>query len=614
MQRPVDKPATILIVNDDQVQLELLRDLLEPEGYKIFLAHDAFRALEITATARMDIIISDVVMPQMTGIELCRRLKRDSHTSTIPVLLVSAIRKEDAALLEGFEAGADDYIEMPFRHEELLVKVARLTERHRVERRYREIVEQAADIIYTRDMDGYLRTINEAGARFFGRPAFELIGQPLKDLIGEEAAERDITAMKNVKFFEPIRFTDSLRNALGELRYLEGIVTLERDPRGEYLEVRSVVRDVTDRKLAEAALEKQNDEYRLLFESNPCPMYVCDEQTLKFIAVNQAAVDRYGYTRKEFLGMTASDIRPAEEIPAFLSYVESHPYKGDDARIWKHRKKDGGLIDVEVNWHRLDFSGRPAYLVMAMEVTEKVRAEMAVLESEKRYRDLFENANDIIYTHDLRGNFTSLNKSGECVTGYLRDEALTMNIADVLAPSSIEAARQMIVRKAEDNVATVYELELIAKDGRLVPLEVSTRLVYQNGKAIGVQGIARDISDRKVAQYALSQQVDRASLINRISQAVRRTLDVSDVFQTAVRELGIHLEVDRCSLFMKDEKAGRVSNAAEYHVPDVLPAGSNFDLPQVRGLNAAMEKHGVMAFDDVANDERIRELYQGILK
>ncbi len=614
MQRLADNPATVLIVNDDRVHLELLRDLLEPEGYKIFLAQDAVRALEVTTTARMDIVVSDVVMPGMTGIELCRRLKRDTHTCGIPVLLVSAIRKEDAAMLEAFEAGADDYLEMPFRHEELFVKVARLTERNRVERRYREIVEQAADIIYTRDMDGYLRTINDAGARFFGRPAFELIGQPLSVLIGEEAAERDIAAMKNVKSFEPIRFTECLKNALGELRYLEGIVTRERDPRGEYLEVRGVVRDVTDRKLAEAALAKQNDEYRLLFESNPFPMYVCDEQTLKFIAVNQAAINHYGYSLEEFLSMTASDIRPAEDVRAFLSYIESHPHRGDAAGVWKHRKKDGSLIDVEVNWHKLDFSGRPAYLVMAADVTERSRAEMAVMESEKRYRDLFENANDIIYTHDLKGNFTSLNKSGENVTGYRREEALAMNIADVLAPSSIDAARQMIARKAEENVSTVYELELIAKDGRLVPLEVSTRLVYHNRKPIGVQGIARDISDRKVAQHALSQQVDRASLINRISQAVRRTLDVPDVFQTAVRELGIHLEVDRCSLFMKDERAGRVRNAAEYHVSDVLPAGSNFDMPQVRGLNAAMEKHGVMAFDDVANDERIRELYQGILK
>ncbi len=658
MTKHQENPATILIVNDDQKALDLLVDLLEPEGYKVFPAGSGRRALEITSAVRTDLIICDVVMPEMNGLELCQRLKKDPLTTNTPVLLASAVRKEDAAHLAGFEAGADDYIEIPFRHEQLLVKVARLIERHRVERRYRDIVECAADIIYTRDMDGRITSINEAGARFFGRPAFDLIGQPLSALIGEEAAARDIAEMQTRKSLEPVRFTDCVKNALGEARYLEGIVTLDRNFPGECLGVRGVVRDVTTRQLSDKALR----------------------------------------------------------------------------------------------------------------------------EGEERYRELFENANDIIYTHDLTGKFTSLNKSGERVTGYTLAEALQMNITDVLAPDSVNTARKMLARKEQDKVATVYDLNIIAKDGRRVALGVSTRLIYADGEAVGVQGIARDITERKQAEAELLQrnqelaalneigqelsklvepaeiaklihtmigkvmdnrnlyvalydeqtqdvsfpaytidgetyssatrklgrgltehiirtrqplliarnveetlqqlglvssgrhakcwlavpmlvgekvvgvitiqdyetadaydhshvellstiashaaivvenarlylemkhQAQRAALTNRISQAVRRTLDVSEVFETAVRELGQHLEVDRCSLFMKDEKAGRVTNAAEYHVPEVRPAGSDFDLPQVRGLNAAMEKHGVMAFDDVANDERIQELYESILK
>jgi PAS domain S-box-containing protein len=616
MNRLAENPATVLIVNDDQVQLDLLRDLINPEGYKTFLADSARRALEITAVARMDIIVCDVVMPEMNGIELCRRLKQDPHTATIPILLVSAIRKEDAALLEGFAAGADDYIEIPFRHEELLVKVARLAERHRVERRYRDIVEQAADIIYTRDMDGLIRSVNEAGARFFGRPAFELIGQPLSVLIGEEAAARDIAAMKDIKTFEPIRFTHCLNNALGEERHLEGIVTIERNSQGEGLAVRGVVRDVTERRHAEAALEKQSEEYRLLFESNPCPMYVCDENSLAFLAVNQAAVDHYGYSREEFLKMTVLDIRPREEVPGLLTYLAKQMRSEHQAAgTWRHQKKDGSVIDVDVNWHRLDFAGRPAYLVMANDITEKKHAQIAVLESEERYRELFENANDIIYTIDLAGNFTSLNRTGERLTGYARAEALTMNITEVVAPDQIEIVHQNLARKLETNdVSSVYETEIITRSGRRLPLELSSRVIYREGKPIGVQGIARDITDRKQVQSALAQQGERAALINRISQAVRRTLDVSEVFETAVHELGTHLRVDRCSLFMKDEKAGRVSNAAEYHVSDVEPAGTDFELPRVQGLNESMEKHGVMAFDDVAGGETSRRLYEGIVK
>src|SRR5205823_5438314 len=110
------------------------------------------------------------------------------------------------------------------------------------------------------------------------------------------------------------------------------------------------------------------------------------------------------------------------------------------------------------------------------------------------------------------------------------------------------------------------------------------------------------------------QHADHAALTNRISQAVRRTLDVSEVFETAVRELGMHLAVDRCSLFMKDERAGRVINVAEYHVEKVRAAGHDFDLSQVRGLTNALERHGVLAIDDVAADERIRTFYEAVLR
>lgn len=615
MNRPAENPATVLIVNDRQVQLDLLRELLEAEGYKTFEADGAQRALEITGVARMDIIISDVVMPGMNGMELCRRLKHDSHTAAIPVLLVSAIRKEDAALLEGFAAGADDYIEMPFRHEELLVKVARLIERHRVERRYREIVEHAADIIYTRDIHGSIRSINEAGARFIGKPAFELVGQQLSQWIPKEAEAVHASTLTRVQRLEPVRFTDHVRNALGEERYLEGIVTVERDSQGQCLGVRGVVRDVTERREAEFALQKQNEEYRLLFEANPCPMYVCDERTLEFLAVNQAAVNHYGYSAEEFLSMTVLDIRPSEDVPRLLTYLSKQTDRHDTAGSWKHRKKDGTIIDVEVNWHKLDFAGHAAYLVLVNDVTEARRAELALLESEERYRELFENANDIIYTIDLTGNFTSLNRTGERVTGYSQAEAQQLNISQVVAPDHLELVRANLARKINTNdPSSVYEADIITKDGRRLQLELSSRLVNRDGKPIGVQGVARDITERKQTERALERQADRAALINRISQAVRRTLDVTEVFNTAVRELGMHLQVDRCSLFMKDENVGRVINAAEYHVADITPAGTNFDLPQVQGLNIAMQKHGVMAFDDVAGDERSRGLYETVVK
>jgi len=125
----------------------------------------------------------------------------------------------------------------------------------------------------------------------------------------------------------------------------------------------------------------------------------------------------------------------------------------------------------------------------------------ALQRSEEQYRELFENANDLIYTHDLEGNYTSLNKAGERITGYTRAEAVQMKITDMLNPEQLARAREMIGRKTESGGTTVYELDIIAKDGHQVSLELSTRLIYNSaGQPVGVQGIGRDITERKRAE------------------------------------------------------------------------------------------------------------------
>ena len=609
------KPRRVLIADDDEKVLSLLVEILEPEGYEVFAARDGGTALELALASDLDVVVSDVVMPVLDGIELCRRLKRHVETARVPVLLISGVRRSDDDGLEGLTAGADDYLDVPFRNEAFLVKVARLAERHQIEKHYREIVEQAADMIYTRTIDGHITSINAAGCKFFGRSASELIGCHLTELIGDEAGTHDTEETKNLNGGIPVRSLRWVANAQGEMRYLEGMITVETNNRGEAIAVRGVVRDLTEQKLAAEALK----------------------------------------------------------------------------------------------------------------------------ESEERYRELVENANDIIYTHDLAGNFTSLNRSGERIVGYTWEEAAKMNIADVIAPEYIDFAREMITRKTSDKTPTIYEIELIAKDHRRVRIEVSSRLIFENGKAIGVQGVARDltehkrsqdalresqtffhsfmdnspsiafmkdeegryvyvnkpfeelfgqkldflrgktsfdwlppitaqnthehdlsvlisgepqeiletvptqdgtphhwlvvkfpmsdasgkkfvagvgvdITDRRQAEKALAQQAEREAITHGISQAVRRTLETSEIFQSAVRELGSYLSVDRCSLFMKNEKAGHLQNVAEYHAEGVKPAATDFALADLTSLAEALSASGVLAFNDAPNDDRIKTLYEKILK
>ncbi|MEW5797508.1 MAG: PAS domain S-box protein [Bacteroidota bacterium] len=136
----------------------------------------------------------------------------------------------------------------------------------------------------------------------------------------------------------------------------------------------------------DATLQESEERYRYLFKNNPLPMWVFDSETLAFLEVNDAAINHYGYSREEFLHMTIKEIRPPEEVPRLLDDVRQHHRGHDAGSIWKHRKKDGTIIDVEITSHELLFGGREGKLVLANDITEKHRAIEALQRSEERYR------------------------------------------------------------------------------------------------------------------------------------------------------------------------------------------------------------------------------------
>jgi two-component system sensor histidine kinase/response regulator len=131
---------------------------------------------------------------------------------------------------------------------------------------------------------------------------------------------------------------------------------------------------------------------------------------------------------------------------------------------------------------------------------EWARREIAL---KNRYEELFENANDIVYTTDLEGNITSINRATERVMGYRREDLLGANVSKFVAREYLEVVEQMLKQKLQDKMPTTYSMAIVASNGRRIPLEISSRLIYENGKPVGVQGIARDITERKAMQKKL---------------------------------------------------------------------------------------------------------------
>jgi len=170
---------------------------------------------------------------------------------------------------------------------------------------------------------------------------------------------------------------------------------------------------------------------------------------------------------------------------------------------WK--RKDGAPIWVQVSAHAIKgASGATEYFEgFVRDIDDRKLTEAALRQSEERYRELFENDKDAIYVHDLNGLYTSVNRAAEKLSGYARAEILGKPFWDFVAPEYRKRVRENLCKKLKETGETNYEVEIITKDGARVPVEVSSRLVYENGVAVGVQGSVRDITERKRAQQAL---------------------------------------------------------------------------------------------------------------
>ncbi len=382
------------------------------------------------------------------------------------------------------------------------------------EERYRRLFENANDIIYVHDLQGNYISINEAGSRIFGYTKDEVLNLNMAQI----AAPSELELMKEQLAKKIAGDTSQTVYEVECIRKDGTPITLEVNSNvitkdGKPFAVQGVARDISERKIAEAALRKSESNLAAAQRITHLGSW---ELTIN--NVNNAADNTLTWSEEVYriFGFEPYGI----EVTTALVYDSVH--KDDLEKVseaFTRAAVDDVLLDVEARVftpageERLvraqaetirNEDGLPTAMVGTIQdVTTTRKAERALRRSEAQFRDLFENANDLIYTHDLEGNFTSLNRAGEIITGYTRKEALKRNISKVVAPEFLELARTMTAKKVSGDVPTTYEVEIIAKDGHRVLLDLSTRLIVQDGMPIGVQGVGRDITARRQAETKL---------------------------------------------------------------------------------------------------------------
>ncbi|MGC1454553.1 MAG: PAS domain S-box protein [Nitrospirota bacterium] len=265
------------------------------------------------------------------------------------------------------------------------------------------------------------------------------------------------------------------------------------------------------------------DFLQTVFEISLQPMYVYDLETMKFLSVNNAAVEQYGYTREEFLSMNIKEIRPLEEVSRLVNMISQLGLGVQHLGFWTHRRKDGSLMDVEISSHGINFEGRKARLVIAQDVTERKRAIDALRKSEEKYRDLFEHANDAIFIVSVDLRYLDVNKKAVEILGYSKEELLSMKITDLIPPEQIPRSVAEYEKLKVHGSYKIFVGKVRTKDGRWLDVEVSSSAIIENGTIIGSRDIMRDITDRK------KMEGEKEKIFNELKQAHDKVNQLSGI-------------------------------------------------------------------------------------
>lgn len=440
----------VLIVDDNADNLYLLRALLQGYGYSVVEARNGAEALTKARQNAPDLIISDLLMPEMDGYALLRQWKADERLKVAPFIVYTATYTDPKDERLALDLGADAFFLKPT------------------------------------EPEPFMNRLREVLARN------ERVNQPVR-----EPQVEDNVLLKD--------YSEAL------VRKLDKKIQLLEQANHDLLQ------EIAERKRTEAALRESEERYRNLFHSITDPLFVYDPTTLAYLAVNDAAVTKYGYSRDEFLGMTIRDILPEEETADHLGTMGRPATTREEHGQRRHRKKSGEIIDVDVSTYGVDFSGRPACVVQARDVTEQRRAEAEVARTTVLLQALVNGTPDVVFVKDRAGNYLLVNEAAARYVGKSVAEMLGKDATAILEPEDARLVTASDHLVMESNQSQTVE-EVLLSAG--VPHTFQTiKVPYRdaNGHVIGVIGISRDVTHQKEAERALRLR-DRA--IQAVSQGI----------------------------------------------------------------------------------------------
>jgi PAS domain S-box-containing protein len=504
-----------------------------------------------------------------------------------------------------------------------------ITERRRMEEALRASEEKFARafrsspdaMVISRLQDGIFIEVNEGFLQLTGYAREEVIGQSsLKLNMWSSVETRE-------QIVRQLRERGSVRNI--EAEFLDkggqmhiGLLSAELMNFGGEPCMLAVTRDITQRKRMEEAVRMSEEKFSKAFHASPDAMVISSMSESRFLEVNESFLRLTAYAREEVVGRTSNDLRlwadPDHRVRVSHAVREKGGLRNEEFQL---RTRSGEVLICLLSVDMVELGGQPCFLNVIRDITDRKQMEEALRYSEERYRELFENANDIVYTHDLAGNFTSLNRTGERLTGYTAEEALRLNISAILSPEQHDFARRMVQQKLEGKGPTTYELEIRSKDGKPLTIEVSTRLIFHEGTPIGVQGIARDITERKRTESERLRYLRVQTALGQASRALlSSTLDPEELLDQVLAVAFRSVPAATKGAFLRwDEQKGAltVRRTAGYKDPRVnkltlIKEGYSYQAAATRQAQLVVDTHASPEFRYDGEIEESRAIRSGV--
>jgi PAS domain S-box-containing protein len=470
------------------------------------------------------------------------------------------------------------------------------------EARLRELADAIPQIVWIAAPDGGLLHLNARAALYTGVQTDDLTGWSWERVIHPEDLEatvRDWTKILQTGEPQPLEFR--IKQLNGEYRWHITRQVPSRDSEGRIVRWYGTCTDIEDHKRAEEALRASEERYRTLFHSIPDPMFVFDPQALRFLAVNDAAIAKYGYSRAEFLQMSIHDIHQPEELPNSPCAAGDWESIFSRRQTWRHRKQPGDMIDVEITAHSLTLDRHPVCIVLARDVTDRRRAEAEVRRTTELLRVVTEGTPDAVFVKDHTGKYLLFNPAAARFVGKRAEEVIGHDDTAIFGPADAALVMELDRRVMAAEEPRTTEETLTAAGSTRTYLAMKAPYRDGNGRVVGTIGISRDITERKQSEALIAESQQRLqALFNNALNAILLASDEGqyvDANPAACEMLGYSreelLQLPMAELVIQDQET------------DVARMWANFRRDgKMRGLIRMKRKDGQIItaeFSAVAN-------------